>query len=269
MSISKNILDIVVCPKCKQSLEKNGNSLVCFNKHCYDMSKEGYINFLLANAKKSKDPGDDQLMINARDMFLSKGYFDKLRDEITRLVNNYDGNVVLDAGCGTGYYSKNLKNKDIICADISKHAVKRTAKNNEQAFCIVSSIFDLPIKDKSVDIVLNIFAPKPNLEFKRVLKDDGVILEVVPAKEHLKELKSLMYNDFNRPNVEKYAFGDFSLIKSERIGYSVKLKDREDVINLLKMTPYWYKGGEKYALLDTIPQDINVTFDFIINVWKV
>ena len=103
--------------------------------------------------------------------------------------------TILDAGCGSGYYSEGLENfGNLYLTDISKIAVKK-ASVNKNAISFVSSIFELPIKDKTIDYILNIFAPKPQNEFLRVLKTGGKIIEVVPGKNHLKELKSLFFNE--------------------------------------------------------------------------
>ena len=45
------------CPKCFKPLNKENNSYKCQNNHCYDISKEGYINLetLVANLGSAKE----------------------------------------------------------------------------------------------------------------------------------------------------------------------------------------------------------------------
>lgn len=45
------------CPICKESLQLNGKSLVCENNHCFDYAKQGYVNLLPVQQKKSLHPG--------------------------------------------------------------------------------------------------------------------------------------------------------------------------------------------------------------------
>lgn len=259
--------EILICPKCHQKLKKSGKSFFCENNHCYDIAKNNYVNLLLCNKKKSKFPGDDKTMIAARNNFLKKGYFENLRRTIEDIVDNEKPTYILDAGCGTGYYSHNLEQKyNIVAIDISKEAIHFTAKNNKNLLSIISSMYELPIKDNSIDLILNIFAPKPKEEFKRVLKNNGVIVEVVPGKDHLKELKKIMFGNEAVFNKEKFAFSDFKIKSSQKLIYLVNIAENEDVINLIRMTPYYYTGGRKKEDLLNQVKSINVTFDFIINV---
>lgn len=266
----KNLLNILICPNCGENLSYTETRFVCPRNHCFDIAKEGYVNLLLPNQKKSKDPGDDKTMINARQEYLNNGYYQPLRDEICKIIDRSNAEVILDAGCGTGYYTNNLdSNKYQICGvDISKHAIKIASKNNKDNLYIVASIFSLPIESKSIDIILNIFAPKPKVEFERVLKNDGLIIEVVPGKKHLRELKTVIYEKEFLENKEKYAFENFKLEQTQRLSYSKKFNNAHDIINLLKMTPYWYNGGEINSQL-ILDANINeITFDFIINIWR-
>lgn len=262
-----NALNILKCPNCGSELLVKDKGLSCQSGHFFDFAKEGYVNLLLPNQKKTKNPGDDSVMINARDSFLKAGYFEKLKYQIGSTVD-FSGKVVLDAGCGTGYYLSSIKAKDCvkIGADISKFAIKKASKNDEKSSYFVASIFNMPIKEQSVDIIFNIFAPKPQQEFKRILKDNGIIVEVVPGKNHLKEIKEIIYNQEAKPNTEKYAFSEFNLLKSNRLTYKIQLKDIKDLNSLLMMTPYWYNGAKNEQNLVMLNLK-NITLDFIVNLW--
>ena len=73
----------MLCPNCKEKLEKNGNTYKCLNNHSFDISKQGYVNLLL----NSKNSGDNKEMITARHEFLKKGYFDNLLNSIASIIN--------------------------------------------------------------------------------------------------------------------------------------------------------------------------------------
>lgn len=266
----KDKLDILICPNCGEKILYIGTQYSCPRNHCFDIAKEGYINLLLPNQKKSKEPGDDKTMVDARQKCLNNGYYQPLRDKICEIIDCYNANVILDAGCGTGYYTNSIdSNKYQICGvDISKHAIKTASKNNKNNLYIVASIFSLPIANESVDLILNVFAPKPKAEFKRILKNNGLIIEVVPGKNHLKELKNIIYKNEFLENKEKYAFENFKLEQTQRLSYTKSFDNTQNLINLLKMTPYWYNGGEINSKLILDSNIDKVTFDFIINIWR-
>jgi len=260
--------DILKCPNCNMVLTCNNNQYVCASGHSFDVSKEGYVNLILPNKKKTKSPGDDKEMVVARANFLNSGFYSALAKEISYFVNKYcrKNSVVLDAGCGTGYYLNNIgQGFQKIGIDISKDAIKYAAKNNKQGLYIVASIFDMPVLDKSIDCVLNIFAPKPDSELLRVLKNGGIVVEVVPGKNHLIELKKVLYDNvhLNRENVKEFSL---NCIEQKNITYTQNLNNKQ-LKELFNMTPYGYKTP--YHSIDKLKNigEIGVTCDFVIKVW--
>lgn len=247
-----------------------GKFYTCPNRHTFDLAKEGYVNLLPVQKKKKIDPGDNQLMVKSREDFLSKGYFDDLAYFIADLVSKHNVQTLLDIGCGTGYYIRKIKERFSLQAcgiDISKHAVKMAASKDKTSLYSVSSAFDLPFADRSFDVMLNIFAPKAGKEYARVLKDDGVLIEVVPSTEHLLELKEQLYSSV-RVNEQKAPIEPFTLQESFTVKYKKIVETGEDLLNLSRMTPYWYKTEQsaldRLATLSNLP----VTFDFSVRVWK-
>ncbi|MEG1663386.1 MAG: rRNA (guanine-N1)-methyltransferase, partial [Clostridia bacterium] len=92
----------LLCPVCKEELERSGKTYVCKNKHLFDIAKEGYANLLLSDAKNSKNPGDNTLMVNARKDFLNKDYYKQLALAISGIIDekfNFSA-TLLDAGVG-------------------------------------------------------------------------------------------------------------------------------------------------------------------------
>ena len=267
---NKNVKEnILICPICKNNLTQNLHSLSCNLRHCFDISKEGYINLLLVNQKKTNDPGDNKETVVARQNFLNKGYYFPLAKEISNITKVFcDSNsIILDAGCGTGFYLSNIDcGSQKIGIDISKHAIKIAAKKYQAIRFIVASIFNLPIKENSIDCILNIFAPKANDEFMRVLKQKGIIVEVIPGKLHLVELKKCLYNElhYNRTDVKKF---DTQCISEHQLTYKQNI-GHNDLIQLFDMTPYAFKTSQNdKEKLDKI-DNMDITFDFIIKIWR-
>lgn len=265
----------LVCPVCSKLLQKKEKAFVCSNGHSFDIAKEGYLNLLLSNKKNSALPGDNKEMVNARDMFLNEGYYSKLVDELISLSIKHKNcsSLILDAGSGTGYYSiqvKKNRNLDdqLIGVDISKFAAQKAAKKDKESQFVVASCFDLPIENKSVDILLNIFSPKAGEEFLRVLKDDGILIEVMAGEEHMLQLKQAIYKDVRLNEVE-FKYDGFNLIDTSHIKYDIHLDSNEKIHSHIAMTPYYYKSQqEDLKKLDKI-NEIDVTIDFYIAVWKI
>ena len=93
---------MLICPVCKKKLIKENKTFRCENNHSFDCAKQGYVNL---SRKQTKNHGDNALMVKARTDFLEKDYYDFMRQYVKRKAN---GSIYLDAGCGQGYYTKEI-----------------------------------------------------------------------------------------------------------------------------------------------------------------
>lgn len=249
-----------ICPLCRQKLFKVGNTLRCLSSHSFDLARHGYVNLLMSNAS-GKRHGDDRLMVEARSRFLSKGYYDDLREAVSAVLGG--SNVVLDSGFGEGYYTSLFEEKNkVIGIDISKDALKVAARRCKTAEFAVASIADIPIGNEAVDVVINIFAPDSPDEFMRVLRPNGRLITVYPMENHLIELKAAVYDKpYTNPTVSLERDG-MKLISKKEVKYSISLDCNEDILSLFKMTPYYYKTSredqQKLEGLDRL--DISLEF---------
>jgi len=272
----------IVCPYCQNPLLDVGNkSYACELNHSFDISKEGYINLLPVNQKKSKSPGDNEMMIAARRAFLELGYYDPLIEHLKTIITadftfNDNHFVALDAGCGEGYYSEKALNNlpgltsQIIGTDISKYAVKNAAKKYKDNFYFVSSVFNLPIAAESTDLILSIFSPIHPEEFKRIISNDGYIIIVSPGKNHLKELAELIYDKFraHENNVVDKMTPAFVHYDTKKATFNIHITDVESLLILLKMTPYyWSTSKENFTKIESC-KDITITCDFNISIFR-
>lgn len=273
-------LCIYKCPVCNKPLRKENKTYLCSNRHSYDISRDGYVNLLLANQMKSKEPGDSKEMMTARHNFLDKGYFEKLSDRINYSVIRHTkaGNgiyTILDAGCGEGYYTaglykalKDANNTEIFGMDISKEAVKLATKRNRDINFCVGSVFNLPILPDSTDCILNIFAPFKEEEFVRVLKQGGIVVKVTPGAKHLFGLKEELYDNPYLNEEEPLQVSKLDLLESISLKYEMQIEDPEDIKNLLKMTPYyWNTNISKVQEFIHQASKLDTTLDFIITVY--
>lgn len=258
------------CPVCGELLEKFDRTLKCENNHCFDLAKQGYVNLLQSQKSSKKRHGDDALMVQARKDFLEKGYYSCLCDGIINMISKYSKPemTIADLGCGECWYTSNIYNSlreqginaEICGIDISKQALIYGAKRCSELHLAVASTAELPLADNSCDIVISVFAPCSENEIHRVLKNDGVWIKAFPLERHLMGLKAAIYdvpyeNKVNRNAPEGFSVGDYTEIKE-----TICIENSEDIMNLFKMTPYYYKTGEsdqqKISALSTLETEI-------------
>jgi len=268
------MINILSCPNCKSVLKNESNAYRCANGHSFDRAKQGYVNLLLSNHKKTSDPGDNKNMILAREEFLSLGHYDFLIDQISKNIDESledskgEKSVLLDLGCGSGYYTRSLseKNKELVKVgvDISKNAVSIAAKNDKLSTYAVGSAFRLPVVDDAADIVLNVFSPLDLTEIIRVLKMDGYLVKVIPGPDHMKEIAELVYENFKAHSTtiidEIENDVRLNLIATQSVDKRI-LFNVADLKQLINMTPYKYKFNEE--ALNSLTE-MSVTISFII-----
>ena len=262
---------ILKCPVCGCPLTDKGGSYGCCNNHSFDLSRKGALNLLMSSGK-GKHHGDDKLMVHSRTQFLNRGYYDSLSDGICCLLIPYlpENSCIIDAGCGEGKYTydllKNIQNAgksaEIIGVDISKDAISAMRSRTREVFGVVASVSRLPVFDSSADAVLNIFSPLEADEYRRILKDDGLLLRVIPGERHLIELKEAVYDTPYLNPFESGEINGFSVLDNRTIEYRVTMESNDDIVSLFQMTPYYYKTGRKdQEKLNDISK-LSVTFSF-------
>ena len=241
-----------ICPVCKSALSLYERTYRCENNHCFDLSKDGYVNLLMSQQSSLKRHGDDKLMVKARREFLEKDFYSPLREGLCSAVKAAapQNAVIVDVGCGEGYYTSEIakcNNATVFGIDISKDALKYAAKSIKGSSFAVASAFSLPFADNSADCIVSVFAPSAYEEFYRVLKPDGRLIKAIPLEEHLWGLKCALYSEpyKNKPEIRNEEL--FTLASQEKIKYTINLTQGDDIENLFKMTPYYYKTGREDA----------------------
>ena len=263
------------CPVCAAPLVRSQNSYNCDSNHTFDVAKEGYLNLLLAQHKRSKNPGDDVNMVRSRYDFLDAGYYDSLANSISDRVNFYneahssEGNGIkgnsnlIDIGCGEGFYLSKIKSAPITLdktlsfagVDISKPAVKLAAKKKLSSFLAVASAYNLPFFEEEFDIALSVFSPVSPEEFSRVLKKNGIVILVGPGKGHLSGLAEKIYDNVVAHEGNYKVLSDseqFELIEQHEINEIIEVQGKH-ILNLLMMTPYyWHTKPEQQQELSEL-----------------
>ena len=264
------------CPICSGALEEHGGAAVCVGGHSYDKSKYGYYNLLVGNAGGVH--GDNREMVAARRAFLDMGYYEPLREAVadTVLRHTVRCGAVLDAGCGEGYYtariSEALLMRDgescISAFDISKDAVRAMKKRCPAVEGAVCGSYHIPAREGAFDTVVNMFSPNASEEFFRVLKEHGTYVMVIPAREHLFELKAAIYDTPYKNEVQDTHLDGFALVSATPLTYKVALNTPEAISALFYMTPYAYRTRPSDALRITSLKSLDLTLDFLILVYS-
>ncbi len=264
--------NIITCPTCKEVLKKVDKSYKCKMGHTFDIAKEGYVNLLAVNKKNSKAPGDNKEMLVARKDFLNSGAYNLLLEKILYIIeqNNKNQSVILEAGCGEGYYITNIKNnlKDAKCFgfDISKEAIKLASKRSSDVNFYVASGYEPNIKEKSVDVLIVVFAPFAEDEYTKLLAKDGICIVVKPNTNHLIELKNQFYD--NVKQVKPSVYNKFYIDSTYNLIYTFNPTE-ENLYNLFKMTPFFYRvNEEKKQKLQKNLKNLPIKVDFLIEVLK-
>ncbi|MCE9678373.1 23S rRNA (guanine(745)-N(1))-methyltransferase [Shewanella sp. AS1] len=264
------------CPICLLPLSLENSTWHCEHNHRFDCAKEGYVNLLPVQKKRSKDPGDNKEMMFARREFLNKGFYQALSDRVNQLALQYapDAKDGLDIGCGEGYYSHRLHQAMsgrgafmLKGVDISKSALKYAAKRYPDiGFCVASS-FEMPFNDDSFDFMLRIYAPSEDKELRRVIKRDGILITVSAGPLHHFALKALIYDQPRQhPDIQSQIAG-FERLHGERLQQELHLSAPNDIAHFLLMTPYNWKLNEiqKQQLMAA---DFRCELDFKLEVFR-
>lgn len=238
------------CPVCREALTEREHTLRCANGHSFDKAKSGYVNLLCSQQSKRKRHGDDKRMLLARRSFLDKGFYDALRELLCTVVHKETdtSGVLLDAGCGEGYYTsliaETIPTLSVCGIDISKDALQMVAARTKRMELCVASVFSLPVPDSSIDTVISVFAPCADSEFCRVVRPGGVLIRVIPTERHLYGLKAAVYPTARPNKPERTEVDGFALWHRHELDSVLTLTDRDDIRHLFEMTPYYYKTGQ-------------------------
>ena len=276
----KKIIDILCCPYCRAEMyvrEEGSGVIACKGPktHCFDLSSVGHANF---SRPSQSGGGDSAVAVKARSAFLNKGFYSPVSDAIKKLTSKYltDGGVVVDAGCGEGYYTMNIARNgaSVFGVDISKPAVEAASKRAKReacdnAFFGVSSVYEMPIRDDSVSVITNIFATCVENEYRRILKKGGVLIVAYAGEAHLMGLKRIIYdnaylNEVNRADLPS----NMKEIERIRVGADILCEENETVMELFSMTPYYWRTSKEDSDKLKRVETLRTEADVVISVYR-
>ena len=233
------------CPICQENLTLLETSFKCCNRHSFDLAKFGYVN-LAPQIKQSANY--DKENFQNRQQILEAGFYQAILEVVSDLLSSSkNAKTILDIGCGEGFYSRKLQEshseKTFYAFDISKDSVQIAAKSepNWAVNWFVGDLARLPIKDASMDILLDIFSPANYGEFRRVLSKDGILIKIIPTENHLKEIRQkvqdqLTNKDYSNQDIKEHFQEHFTILSNQTASLT-KTITAEQLQALLSMTP--------------------------------
>lgn len=258
------------CPLCGGLLTKSENALRCPSHHSFDVARQGYVHLLPVQSKHSAAPGDTREQVLSRRAFLESEVYAPICDALTAAARARGiGGQLLDVGCGEGWYSARLARAlglSLTGLDISKEAVRWAAAKYKGHQWLCASASRLPVEDGSVDLLTSLFAVTFPEEFRRVLKQEGYLFQVLAAQDHLMGLKSIIYDEILLKEKDLVpALPGFRLEESIPIRFTFTVEG-EQVANLFSMTPHVYRIGpggaqrlrDTHSLTDTASCVLNI-----------
>jgi 23S rRNA (guanine745-N1)-methyltransferase len=244
------LVSLFVCPLCQSPLQPALDTWRCDGSlnskqtvHTFDVARQGYVNLLPVQQKKSKAPGDSQASIEARKRFLNRGHYKKLQALIGQTMGQLlaqrepvatSHNVPvnwLDIGCGEGYYTQAMAQMGsdtvvtidaLIAADISKPALVELAKESKAAgrlwyqkntdntdkataiYPLVTSAAHLPLRAHSMTGISSIFSPILPKAFAEVLTKDGYLIIAKPDEGHLASMREALFDSVREHDSDKF-----------------------------------------------------------------
>lgn len=144
------------CPVCGAPLSREERVYRCPARAQLRHRPEGYT-YLLPQSKTLRRPRRRREMAAARRDFLSKGYYNPLLNTLCSIILAHTSPepVILDAGCGEGYYTAGIhhalleagRRPQMAGTDISKFILRTAAKRDRDIAFAVASSYIPPVAD--------------------------------------------------------------------------------------------------------------------------
>ena len=201
---------------------------------------------LLSGAQKTATENAD--MVQSRQDFLNAGHYEPIAAkliELSREALGGKGGAIADAGAGVGWYLSRLlsalPHSFGVALDSSKAALKRAAKAHENMAAIGCDIWRaLPLQSASIDLGVNLFAPRNGAELRRVLKPGGMLIVVIPNDDHLQTLVGALgligVDAQKRERLSDQLLPHFEAQSETRLDFEMRL-GRDAITQLVGMGP--------------------------------
>lgn len=295
-----DLLPVLACPVCAEPLARvDGGQVGCATGHRFDEAKQGHLTLL--PAKRRALTADTPEMVDARIRFLGRGHYAPVERALAAVVaTTATPGVVLDVGSGPGTYLAHVLDADGpdvldadgpdvpvadgpdgrpdpapagtvtarlgVALDLSAVAIRRAARVHPRAGAVVGDVTErLPVVDDAAAVVLDVFAPRNQREYARVLHPDGVLAVVTPRIGHLAELAeaTIAVDPEKERRLRDSLEPTFARRTSEDLTWTMELS-AEDVHDVVHMGP-----SHRHVDPDRVFAPTTVTAAVTVSTWTV
>jgi 23S rRNA (guanine745-N1)-methyltransferase len=232
----------LLCPvrECGAPLTAADGCLRCPRRHTFDVARSGYVNLLQPQDRRSSRPGDAAATLHARRRLVARGLEAPFMVAMLEMLSIAATDAVLEVGCGEGAHLAAITDR-FGCeghgVDISVTAIDAAARRHPRLHWVVANADRrLPYATASFAAVASITARRNAVEFRRVLRDDGAVLIVVPGADDLRELREVALGEAtarDRAPAARDALAPlFVLERRERVRHAARL-DRAAIADLM------------------------------------
>jgi 23S rRNA (guanine745-N1)-methyltransferase len=268
VSVLAEVVPYLRCPICGAELSPGdtaGGGLRCARGHSFNQARQGYVDL---TAGPVRHEGDGAEMVAARAAFLDAGHYGFISAGLASRASSGPG-LVVDVGAGTGAHLAAVLDARPgdhgLAVDVSRYALRRAARCHSRAAAARADAWaGLPLADRSVSLLLDVFAPRQGSEFARVLRPDGLLLVVTPEPDHLTELVDaldlLRVDPSKEDRLAAGLAGWFTQVSSTVLRRRLSL-DHTAIRALVGMGPSaWHvDAGELTARVAALPVPLGVT----------
>lgn len=210
---------------CRLPLTRGERVLRCPAGHSFDIARSGYLNLLQPQDRRSSEPGDSAEAVAARRRLHDRGVTAPLLQGLRAFCPPALDDVILDAGCGEGFYLGGLHHAHGI--DISVAAIDAAARRYPESEWVVANADRfLPWSDASFTLLQSITGRMHPAEFRRVLQPSGRLLIALAAPDDFIELRG-QGRDRTGRTIDEFS-KEFRLEKRDRVTTAASL-DREGI----------------------------------------
>lgn len=259
-----DIAELLRCPLCRAKMHARESSVACESGHDFAISAKGFLN-LIPHQKPLK--GYDETFFASRQRIMEHGYYREVHRAVAASLSELASTATaIDAGCGEGSYAKDaarvLPHSTVLGLDIAKDAVRVAARGGGPVRWLVADLANIPLSDSAVDAILNVFTPANYDEFKRVLKPGGMLIKVIPAPQHMHELRELAgeqlsETDFIDHGVSEHLMRHMRVVSRTRVTQTSPVRP-EDALDLVRMSPVAFSVEKRALDLESLT---NITVD--------
>lgn len=265
-----DIARLLRCPHCGGPMAAREADVVCPRGHTYPVAAKGYLTL---QDRVPTLKGYDRGFFEARQRVFQAGHYRDLVNlvcrQVSRKLEEVDGaGVVVDAGCGEGTYAKAIQSAChslTIGLDLAKDGIQCAARGGGLERWIVADLASIPLADHVADIMVNVFTPANYAEFSRALKPGGWLIKVVPAANHMRELRELVQDRLVRKSFDDHGVAEhmersFGVAERMRVTQTTPVAPRE-AADLIKMSPVAFnmdESGLDAGSLDSITVDAEI-----------